>query len=80
MLFDVVCVRMMGELLIHRVIGIGKTPDGIEVLIGGDNNPRPDGWVLYASVLARVERMQPANATATDSWCDIPSPFRATSA
>jgi signal peptidase I len=37
---------------IHRVVGVRSGPAW---LLKGDNNPRPDGWVTRADLLAHVE-------------------------
>jgi hypothetical protein len=44
----------IGRLLFHRVVA----RRGTNVLVRGDNVPRPDGWVELPAVLGTVERVE----------------------
>lgn len=59
----------LGErgLALHRVLAARPG----EVLVKGDANPRPDGWVARSTVLARAVRLRRGGR-----WADLDAPLQ----
>jgi hypothetical protein len=50
----VLCSRGPGQVVVHRVVGRRREPDGPYFRVQGDQVARPDGWIPAAEVYGRV--------------------------